>query len=228
LPWALKRRIYSRVLGWDLHPGSRVGVCILRAGHVRLGAGAHIGSANVIDLPGRLELDEGAWIGTLNVIRGCEAVRLGAGASIAYQNWVSGPSRATGLYPHSPDRRPECTLGAHASVVRQHRVECSDAVTIGAYTVLAGVRTQVLTHGIDVMANVQRTAPVEIGAYGLVGSGSIIQSGSQVPDKTVVAPGAVVHGRPGDPEQLIGGVPARPLSRLDGAAYFRRTSGWVE
>jgi acetyltransferase-like isoleucine patch superfamily enzyme len=56
----------------------------------------------------------------------------------------------------------------------------------------------------------------------------VVQSGARVPDRCVVAPGAVVHGSPGSPEQLLGGVPARTIKSLTGAEYFRRSRGQVQ
>lgn len=56
--------------------------------------------------------------------------------------------------------------------------------------------------------------PVTIGKGAWIGVGSILLPGSEVGDGAVVAAGSVVRGRVA-PRELWGGVPARPLRKLD-------------
>ncbi len=224
-PQKLKHAIYRRLLGWDVDPTARVGFSILHARHVRIGARTVIGDFNLIDVHGSFEIGPDGRIGFLNLIHGCEVVRLGSDVEIAYRNRISGPPLATTSYPHSPNRRPEFHMGDHSGLVAAHRIECSDTVTMGTFTYLGGGHCVILTHGVNAMENVIETSPVTIGDYCLVGTHSLLQAGADIPDRTIVAPRAVVHGRPGEPEQLIGGVPARPMKKMPAdAKWFTRTS----
>jgi len=216
------------LLGWEIHPSARVGLSLVLVPHLKIEADAVIGNFNIIRSAGSLRLSVGSMIKSFNVINGCELVELGSFAIIGYGNLISGPPLSTGLFPHSPDRRPEFRLGEHASVVRNHRIECSDMVEIGRFSTIGGTQTEILTHGIDIFESVQRTAPVTIGEYCYFGSRIVIQSGATVPARCVVAPGAVVNGSPGGPEQLLGGVPAKTIKDLTGAKYFKRDRGQID
>jgi acetyltransferase-like isoleucine patch superfamily enzyme len=228
LPQRPKRFVYSRVFKWDIDPSAVIGCSLVLAPLVKMNAGARIGHGNIVLGAGTVDLGSHSTIGFLNVINGCESVVLGRNASVGMCNWISGPPTSTGLYPHSPDRRPIFELGQSSTVVRGHRIECSDAVIIGAYTCVGGIRTQILTHGINVWTNTQQTQPVRIGDHCYLGTTVIVQAGTEIPPRSVVAPGAVVHGSPGQPDQLLGGVPARHLKSLAGAKYFTRKEGYVD
>jgi serine acetyltransferase len=228
LPQPAKKLIYRVALGWEIDKTAHIGFSIISATFVHMDAEARIGSFNLINVDGTLEMGSSSSIVSFNVVRGCELVQIGSHACIGFGNWISGPPLSTGLFPNSPDRAPIFRLGEHASVVRNHRIECSDAVTIGRFTTIGGTRTEILTHGIDVRASVQRTGAVEIGEYCYFGSNVMVQSGSRVAPRTVVAPRAVVQGSLGSSEELIGGVPARTIKSLAGALYFHRKRGEVD
>lgn len=228
MPQWVKRAIYSRVFGWDVDRSARIGLSLVMARSARIGARVSIGNFNAIRVGGLIDMEPNAMIGSFNVINGCDSVQLGRYACVGYGNWISGPPLSGGLFPSSPDRQPVFRLGEHASVVRNHRIECSDAVTIGRYTIIGGTRTEILTHGIDIWQSVQRTGAVEIGEYCYLGSSVVVQSGANIPARSVVAPGAVVHASPGSPEQLLGGVPARFIKSLAGAKFFERSRGQVD
>jgi UDP-3-O-[3-hydroxymyristoyl] glucosamine N-acyltransferase len=228
MPQRVKRLIYTHVFGWDIDPTATIGYSILLAPVVHMGAHARIGHLNVLIGAGCIDLRPHSTIGLLNVVNGCESVILGPGASVGMGNWISGPPTTTRLFSHSPDRRPTFELGDSSTIVRGHRIECADAVTIGAFTIIGGMRTQILTHGIDVWTNTQHTQPVRVGDYCYIGTAVTIQAGSEVHPRTVVAPGSIVNGSPGEPDQLLGGIPARHIKSLDGAKFFTRSKGRVD
>lgn len=208
LPQTLKRLVYNRLFGWSVHPSARIGVCLI--------------------LVDRLVVEKDVVVSHFNVIKGCELVRLEAGAGIGAFNWVSAAPRASSWFRHSPQRRPEFLMGQQSALTQRHVVDCSDTVEIGHFSVIGGMRSQVLTHAIDFDCAEQRTAPVHVGAHCLVSTGCILLAGSRVPDRSLVAAGAVIT--PGLEEQgvLYGGVPARALKVLDpDAAWFGRRCGQV-
>jgi len=163
-----------------------------------------------------------------NVIKGCADVHLGDGSLIGAFNWISGSPLRTGAFPNSPSRHPALILGREASITMRHVIDCSDEFRMGDFSVLGGMRTQVLTHALDVRRSIQVTAPIEIGHHTLVFTGCSLLAGAVVPSSCVVAAGAVVTGPLLEEHHLYGGVPAKPIKALSpNERFFARDSGYV-
>lgn len=209
LPWPLKRRLLSLLFGYRLHPQSHIGLSLV--------------------LVTNLTMEEGARIGHLNVIKDLAECSLGERATIGRLNWISGfPPGHSRHFIHQPDRRPSLSLGAHSAITSRHLVDCTHSVTIGAFSTLAGFRSQILTHSIDVEKAVQSASPVTIGDYCFLGTQSVLLPGAGIPSKCVLAAGSVVTKPLGEACMLYGGVPAKAIKPLpEGLAFFNRTSGYV-
>lgn len=200
--WALKV-----FLNYDVHPEASVGLSLIVAD--------------------RCVISEGASIGHFNVLRNLEEVVLGEAAIIGTFNWVFGAPRSISSFGGQPLRRSRLSMGRHSALVSRHIVDCTDAVEIGDFTTVAGFRSQIISHGINVENNRQESLPVSIGSYCLIGTGCIILKGSVVPRGTVLAAGAVFMGQPSEEYSLMTGVPAKVvkcLSRDD--AFFTRQDGY--
>ncbi|HVU37065.1 MAG TPA: acyltransferase [Opitutales bacterium] len=210
LPWFLKRPLMQALFGYRLHPTSRIGLSVVAASEVELG--------------------EGARIGNLNLVRGLSRLELGPHSIIAQLNWITGfPAGPSRHFAHQPGRKPRLKLGEHSAVTSRHLLDCTGGITIGPYTTIAGFRSQILTHSIDLAAARQDSAPVEIGAYGFIGTGCVILAGARLPDYCVLGAGAVLAGPVADPHTLYAGVPARAVKKLPADwKYFSRSSGFVE
>jgi acetyltransferase-like isoleucine patch superfamily enzyme len=207
LPQPLKRVALRRLFGWTIHPSARVGLSLFdNVRGVRLGAGAHIGH--------------------FNVFRDLERVELGEKAFIGQWNWITAADVLV-RQPHE-DARGFLSLGEHAAITSRHYVDCTGGVDVGAYATVAGVRSTILTHQIDVASSSQQTAGTRIGAYCFVGSDVRIVPGVSIADRCLVAMGAVVAGDLAEPGVLYGGVPAKALKHVDEGEYFRRTTGYVD
>lgn len=209
LPWVLKRPMLERFWGYDL------------------AADAHIGFSYVF--PRHLVLGSGAKIGHLNVAIHLETMVCGPHSSIGRGNWITGHPAGSKHFAHQLSRESSFRLGAHSSVVKSHIIDCTDAVSIGDFTTIAGYRSQILTHGIDVLTNRQDCAPVTIGSYSLVGTSVIVTGGCKLPSRCVLAAGAVVARGLTDEGWLYGGVPAKPIRELASeSGYFARVVGRVD
>ena len=102
------------------------------------------------------------------------------------------------------------------------------AVEIGDFSTVAGARSQILTHAVDLEDNRQRSAPVTIGAHTFVGTGVIILKGASLADCCVVAAGSVYGLKSSTPFGLYGGIPAVRIKDLSpDLKYFTRTEGVV-
>jgi hypothetical protein len=187
LPWALKRVVLRSVYGYDVHATARIGVAWV--------------------FPARLVMGAHSRIDHLTVCKGMELVSIGERGNVGL-NWISAyPLDLPPHFTHLTARNAHLIVEEHASITNRHIIECTEEVGIGAFATLAGFRSQILTHSIDLAACRQDAKPVRIGRYCFVGTAvriSLVQ------------------------QRLYAGVPAKAVSQLDpGMKYFTRTDGYV-
>jgi serine acetyltransferase len=203
LPGAIKRVVARRLLGWELHPT------------------AHIGRSIV--LVKQLSMGPGAVIGSFNVIRNLDELRMAAGAHIATRNFIACPPTAAQAFQHSPNRHAALIMGEHAMITIGHEIDCSDRVEIGAHSAIAGFRSQVLTHSVNLMLDRQTTGPVTIGHHCAIMSGCLLLNGTRVPSRSVISAGSVVTTKLATELTFYRGNPAQPVRDLPAnLGYFRR------
>lgn len=209
LPAALRRVLFNTLCGYAIGPGARVGCSLIGCPSLKLGAGARIGH--------------------FNVIKGIP-VELGEQARIGDFNWISGLPRGTSKhFRDEADRDPCLKLGRHASLTARHYVDCSNRVEIGEFSTVAGARSQIITHAIDLRRNRQVSAPATIGRYCFVGTACIVLKGARLPDFSVLAANSSLAHNFEEPYMLYSGVPAAAVKALaPDAAYFHRQRGFVE
>jgi len=202
MPQPLKRLLYRRLFGWHINPGSYIGFSYI--------------------LVDKLVVEENVRILHGNVIKGCEYVHLHAYSRIGGFNWITAPpwGWATVNTRLSPDRKTHLIMGRNASILHRHFIDCSDSVTLGNGAVLAGYRSMIVTHSLDIETGRARTAPVMVGENSLVFAASVLVAGAVVPNRCVVAAGGVVTGQLPDELSLYGGVPARKIKKLSADSAF--------
>lgn len=207
MPQGFKRLVMVRLLGARIDRSATIGLSIV--------------DSDVLDM------GPGSRIGHFTVLRGLRRAHLGADAVVGNFNWITAAmvSQSRG----EDATGSGCfTLGRESAVTSRHYVDCAGGVTIGEYTTIAGVRSTILSHQIDLAAGVQSTKATRIGDYCFVSSNVCLTPGASIPDRSVVAMGAVVVGHLEQVGALYGGVPARVLrSKVDTGRYFRRTRGFV-
>ena len=215
LPGFLKIPVFRLVFGYRIGRGVRIGVSLVDAREVDLGDGTRIGHFNAILRVGRVETGRHARIGTLNLIRGGERVRIGDYASVMRFNVLNA------IPDHDCTTEPVSVLemDVGAVIVSGHRVDFTDTVTLGKNVIVGGRNSSLWTH------NRQQTAPIRIGNFCYLGSEIRIAPGGELPDRCILALGAVLSGRIDSPGSLVGGVPAkviRPLSAEDEVLVKRK------
>jgi hypothetical protein len=210
LPWRLRRHVLKALYGYELH------------------AESHVGMAWVF--PRKLVMERGARIGHLTVVKGLDLLKMGEKSSIGRLNWITAWPSGTGSahFAHLTQRRPELVLAEHAAVTNRHIVDCTEAVTIGRFATVAGFRSQILTHSINLAANRQDARSVSVGQYCFVGTACTILGGAVLPDYSILGAHALLNKAYEQPHCLYAGVPAVRVSDLDrDLAYFVRTEGYV-
>ena len=209
LPWEWRRRFLGWQFGYSIHPTSRMGLAWI--------------------CPRQLVLEEHARIGHLTVCKNVDLLHLGAHALIGQLNWITGfPSGQSRHFAHQPERRPELIVERHAGISSRHFIDCTARVRIGAFSTIAGYRSQLITHSIDLSAARQSSEPIEIGEYCFIGTEAVVLGGSSLPHHSVLGAKSLLNKKWDTPYQLYAGVPATPLRELPQEMnYFHRQEGFV-
>jgi acetyltransferase-like isoleucine patch superfamily enzyme len=201
-----------------LCPPSPVKNQLLRWLGATVGRNVRIGSCLTTGVSA-VEIGDDVSIGWFNVFRDLELLSLGDKASIGQWNWFS----ASPEFP-APSGRLRVDRGG--AVTSRHYVDCSGGVHVGELASVAGHRTTILSHEIDLVANRQVARPVTIGARCFISTNSLLLSGVTIPSECVVAAGAVVTRTEYPAGSLIAGVPARAVQPVAGD-FFTRDEPWT-
>lgn len=174
------------------------------------------------------QLDDGAVISHFNVFRNLRRLELREGATIGQFNWATvGYLFSGGEENPPPERYGYLSLGQQTAIVAWHFIDCMGGMTIDGFTTIAGVRSTILSHQIDLQTGRQTLRPVHIGQYCFVGSNVCVAPGTHIPDRCAIAMGAVVAGNLVESGKLYAGVSARPVKDVGEGAYFNRRTGFV-
>jgi acetyltransferase-like isoleucine patch superfamily enzyme len=209
LPWKIRRAFLEQQFGFQIHPTARIGIAWI--------------------LPSRLIMEENTAIGHLTVAKNLDLVHLKAHATIGRGNWITGfPLRDSRHFSSETDRRPELIMGEQSAITHRHLLDCTNAITIGAFTTVAGFQSQFISHTIDIIENRQTSHPISIGDYCFVGSNSVLLGGAALPNYCVLGAKSLLNKAYTQTHRLYGGVPARELSVLSpDCGYFNRRQGFV-
>lgn len=210
LPWRLRRWMLCWGLGFTIDPTARIGVTVIFAEELQMARGASIGHLNYIGRLDRLQMDDETVIGNFN--------------------WILGLSRRLNsrFFAKKLSRRSELVLGQCSMIAHQNYIDCTDRIELGKFSGIAGARSQLLTHGVEPITSRQTCAPIIIGDFTMIGSGSMILKGVRVPNCCIVNAGSVVtHVRP-EPYSLIAGNPAVHVRKLpESAKLWARTESVI-
>lgn len=164
----------------------------------------------------RLSIAEGARIGALNVFRDLR-VEIERNAGIGQLNWFSAaPFLADSS---SEPLRGSLILHESATITNRHYFDASGGARVGRFATVAGVRSTFMTHGIDAVSNLMTTESITVGAHSMVGSNVSVVLGAVVPERSIVAMGAVVVRGLVETDSLYAGNPARRKGPIDIGAY---------
>src|SRR3546814_16188155 len=66
-------------------------------------------------------------------------------------------------FSSSPNRKSALIMHEHSGITRKHLLDCSDTIEIGKFSLVAGWRSQILTHSPDFEKNRQMCLQTVIG-----------------------------------------------------------------
>jgi acetyltransferase-like isoleucine patch superfamily enzyme len=210
-PWTIRRLIYRKFFNYKLDSASYIGLSWI--------------------YPNELILGKNSSIGSLTVCKNIDRVQLGNDCSIGSLNWITGfPSnlKHTGHFAKEANRIPALIMKDHSAITSRHLIDCTNTIIIGEYTTIAGIRSQILTHSINIHGACQESNEITIGKYCFIGTASVILKGSIIPDYSVVGAMSLVNKKFEESYCLYGGVPARKIKPMQkNCAYYERNEGYI-
>lgn len=194
IPWKIRRPILNYFWKYDIHPKAKIGFSYI--------------------YPKHLIMKEGATIGHLNVAIHLELIYMEKDCTICQRNWITGfPLKDKTKFQRFPNRKPYLIMKKDSAITKQHHIDCTDTVTIGSLSSIAGYGTQILSHSTSIKNNDGYCAPITIGHHCFVGSRSILLPHSTLPNCSVLGAGAVLNKEYTEEFSLYGGVPARFIKK---------------
>lgn len=205
LPWKIRRCILNKFYHYKIHPSAHIGLSYIYPEHLIMG--------------------EGARIGHLNVAIHLELIQMDKNSSISQKNWITGfPLKDKTHFQDYPNRKPFLIMKEDSAITKQHLIDCTDIVTVGEFSIIAGYGSQIMTHSMSLKTNKQGCAPITIGHRCFVGTRSIILPGSELPSQSVLGAGAVLNRKYTESFSLYGGVSAKFIKKIDETyEFFNRT-----
>ncbi|WP_320536350.1 hypothetical protein [Pseudarthrobacter sp. IC2-21] len=204
LPSGRLKNLLLRKLNFEIHSTADISACfLLGVRHLCVGSGARIG--------------------TFTVLRGMKSVILRDSARIGQLNWISA---APDL--NMADKSGTLILGEHSAITNRHYLDCSGGVEIGSYSTIAGVRSTLITHGINWRQSEQSVAPIRIGSYCIISSNVNLTPGTVVPDRSVVGMGVTVDKTLSADGGLIVSARGETVKENISGKYFEREVGVVK
>jgi acetyltransferase-like isoleucine patch superfamily enzyme len=209
LPWKVRRNILEKVMGYNIHSTCKIGFSWV--------------------FPKKLIMKSHAKISHFTVIKGLEKLYLGQYSIIGKGNWISGYT-VNGLkhYENQCGRKSELIIGEHSAVTNAHIIDCTNSVTIGHFTTIAGYGSQIITHSIDLDHCRQWSETIKIGDYCFIGTNTVILGGSSLPSYSVLGAKSLLNKSYSVKYLLFTGVPAMPKKNLPHSlGYFNRKEGYI-
>lgn len=206
---------------WGL-PACRAKCWMLRRLGYRIGHDVTIGPTLVVSC-GRFDVADGVRIGIGNIFRRTNRVEIGARSAIGNLNFIS----ASPEYQAFDARAGVLCMGTESAMTNRHYLDCSGIIELRSRSMLAGIRSTLQSHEIDIVTNRTTVGTIVIGANTFVGTTCLLLKNARIPENSCVAAGSVVlatrpdeHLAPG----LYAGAPARWKSELPQCAWWSRTS----
>lgn len=178
-----------KLLGHKVHSKARIGFCFIWTKHLQLGKGTRIKSFNLI-YNAVIKMEDHSIIKRFNIINGPVLIHMKPKSSIGKLNKISRGKKGVSYGEAS------LTLEESAIITANHYIDVTRSVRLGAFSILAGIRSQLWTHGYvhapEGPGRFRVDGEIHIGSNVYIGSGVIINPGVYINDTINVGGGAVV------------------------------------
>lgn len=181
-------RLLNPILKTDIK--GKIGFSFIFCRDISIGKHATVGHFNIIACK-QISIGDKGHIGHLNIIKGNLILNMEHNADIQNQNKISNLNNQN-LSPN----KSILYLKHDARIGVGHILDLTESITIGSYTVLAGLGSQIWTHAFYYSQNsskrIRVDASVEIGNCCYIGSRVIICSGVIIGNSITVGAGCCV------------------------------------
>lgn len=172
-----------RLLGHYVKNSAIIGFSLIRSDKLILDDNTRIGNFNYIDCR-RLVMRNQSYIGNFNRIKGPLTVWLKQQAAIGNRNSIyRAPKTVSFGLAH-------LKLGILTKITSSHTLDCIQSISFGNYSILAGCRSQLWTHGYYHYPigpdRFRVDGKINIGNNVYIGSGAIISMGVNIGDAVII------------------------------------------
>ena len=205
-PWKIRRSLLCKIFGFQIDKTAKIGLSII--------------------LAKRLIMEEKSRIHNFVLCKNIDLLNLKKDSGIANMTYITGYSVLNkSVFQSVANRRCELILEESAGITSRHYIDCNGGVYIGAFTTVAGIKSQILTHSINIYKNRQEAHPIYIGKYCFIGTGCVLLPGTKLPDYSVLGAGSVLTKSHEESACLYAGSPAKRIKKIDidSTLYFHRT-----
>lgn len=178
-----------KLFGANIGKNVRIGFSYITTSDITIGDNVRIGHLNLI-LNKKVELKKNARIGYLNVLKGPFNLLLEKSAAIGNKNYIT-RGRLGVTYGESTLK-----LGVLTKVTVGHHLDLTQSIKFGDYSILAGIKSQMWTHGyVHASKGADRfrvDGGIEIGNNVYIGSGCIFNPGVKIYNEIHLGAGSVI------------------------------------
>lgn len=178
-----------RLLGHKVGKGVKIGFSLLCVNEFKASEHSIIGHLNLV-LNESVLLDKKSKIGYLNILKGPFKLHLKEDAAIGNKNYFTRAKKGV-TYGNSIMK-----LGILTKVTTGHHLDLTRSIIFGNYSILAGIRSQMWTHGYyhdkKGAGRIRIDGEISIGNNVYVGSGCIFNPGVKVSDAIHIGAGSVI------------------------------------
>ena len=178
-----------KLLGADIGENVKIGFTLITSPTINIGDNVRIGHFNLI-LNKSINLESKSNIGYLNVLKGPFNLVLHKRAAIGNKNYITRADQGV-TYGES-----KLELGFLTKITVGHHLDLTRSIKFGDYSILAGIGSQIWTHGyVHASKGAERfrvDGGVEIGDNVYIGSGCIFNPGVKVFNEVHLGAGSVI------------------------------------
>ena len=197
------------LIGHRVSRHARIGFSFLGVSRLVLARGARVGHFNLF-LCRRLVLHSDGRVGRANLVSGPISVRGGIKSLIGNSNKITRGGA------HIRKAGSLLYIGEIAGITAGHRVDCTRSISIGDYSTIAGVGSQLWTHGYiheeSGPGRYRVDGTIRIGRNVYIGSMCVISAGVRIANCVIIGSGSSV-GKSLDEPGLYVSQPLRHLPR---------------
>ena len=178
-----------RILGYKIGKNVKIGFSFLMCSEVSLEENVRIGHFNLL-LNESLFMKQDSKIGYLNITKGPFEIILKNRAAIGNKNYFTRGGKGV-TYGKS-----SLILGELTKITVGHHIDLTRSIHFGDFSILAGIRSQIWTHGYVHEKNgagrIRVDGEIHVGDNVYIGSGCIFNPGVKVNHKVTVGSGTVI------------------------------------